>query len=241
MFKNYWRKSFYKFFEFHLDHLSITPNIKWYLELWLAYIQPWKFSSPVIKNDLVLDEAANFYFEFIKQNYLVYSDIYSLIMKRFCIVDMTIVDNIQLMQQILAVFTSTPRGDDIKKCSALYQNAVYQLISPGNSKHDIQHLIRHNHDIRLVYNSMIELDKSLHLFKSMFDYENQKIVSITCRLFIYHISIYLILFQILTMYQSLQNAKVSFTTRLQYLEDKAKSRGMWNSVCEALFDSKIYY
>ncbi len=119
MFKNYWRKSFYKFFEFHLEHLSLTPNIKWFLELWLTYIQPWKFclNQPVQQQDANSSYEDASQMEFIIENFPLYTDIYHLILKRYCIVDLTNVENLRMIKQILTVFSM--KLNELKKCKKI--------------------------------------------------------------------------------------------------------------------------
>jgi hypothetical protein len=99
LFKNYWRKSFYKFLQFHFIHWPMTPSLKWIIELWFTYIQPWKFVTAIPSES----QSANIVTEFIKENFLNYVDIYQLIVKRYCIVDFTIEDNLQVLHQILDV------------------------------------------------------------------------------------------------------------------------------------------
>ena len=99
LFKSYWRKPFYKFLQFHFVHWSLTPSIKWLIELWFSYIQPWKFRTD--PTNLIVEKQS--LTEFLKENYLIYADIYQLIVKRFCIVDFTIEDNLLIINQILDV------------------------------------------------------------------------------------------------------------------------------------------
>ena len=178
LFQIYWRKSFYKFFEFHMEHLSITPNLKWFLEVWLAYIQPWKFDIAVVNeaSDRTLLSYAyssnQKAFDFIKENFPLFSDIYHLVLRRYCIGDLANVENLQMIYQILNVFSM--HRDEIKKCNALFLNAQCRL--SHQSRHECQQLLKHNHDIRLVFNLLTELDKPLHMFKSFNSGDNLKMV-----------------------------------------------------------------
>ena len=97
----YLRKPFYKFFQFHLEHWPLTPSVKWIIEAWLTYIQPWKFLT--VNNQI---KTFNFTSEFIKDNLLIYTDIYQLILKRYCIIDLTNEDNLIILHRILSIFYS---------------------------------------------------------------------------------------------------------------------------------------
>lgn len=101
----YWRKPMYKFIEFHLEHLPLNQSIKWIIELWLTYIQTWKFST----NQL----DSNALFEFIKENFIMFTDIYHQILKRYCLSDLTNEDNLLLIHRVLMVFAN--QKDIIKK------------------------------------------------------------------------------------------------------------------------------
>jgi hypothetical protein len=111
LFRVYWRKSFYKFLLFHFEHWPLTPSIKWSIELWLTYIQSWKFNSKLMENRD--DDSLNLLSEFIKENFLIYNDMYQSIIKRYCILDLTNYENIQILSQILIVFMK--EKDLIKK------------------------------------------------------------------------------------------------------------------------------
>ena len=99
LFKNYWRKPLYKFLQFHFIHWPTMPSLKWIIELWFSYIQPWKFVVTIPAEN----RSSNIITEFIKENFLNYVDIYQLIIKRYCIFDFTIEDNLQVLHQILEV------------------------------------------------------------------------------------------------------------------------------------------
>ena len=99
LFKNYWRKSFYKFLQFHFIHYPMTPSLKWVIELWLTYIQPWKFVATIASGN----QSSHIVNQFIKENFLNYADIYEIIIKRYCIADFTIEENLQVLHQILEV------------------------------------------------------------------------------------------------------------------------------------------
>ena len=109
LFKSYWRKPFYKFLQFHFVHWPLTASLKWVVELWFTYIQPWKFTPATSVK--VEPLTSNIVSDFMKENYLVYTDIYQLIIKRHCIVDYTIEDNLQNMQQILDVRFTKKRSN----------------------------------------------------------------------------------------------------------------------------------
>ena len=191
LFKCYWRKPFYKFLQFNLVHWPLAPSIKWVIELWFTYIQPSKFS--IVSN--TPSGQLNLITQFIKENYLVYVDIYQLIIKRYCIVDFSIEENIQLMNQILTVcywlfllneklFNEiilffqifAKQKDEIKKCDLMFSNAQYQILQ--YSKQDVQHLLRNNSEIRYVYNLLADLEKPVHLFKPLIGVESLKLVNI---------------------------------------------------------------
>lgn len=95
LFKAYWRNSFYNFFQFHFENLPFTANLRWFVELWFTYVQPWKFNGQSGGDRLT--------FEFIKDNYLIYNDIYQLVLRRFCLCDFTNEENLQILSQILVV------------------------------------------------------------------------------------------------------------------------------------------
>jgi hypothetical protein len=104
-----------------LDHLSLTPNIKWFLELWLTYIQPWKFNlsqqqaaQPQQQDPNTPYSEESPHIEFLIENFPVYTDIYHLILKRYCIVDLTNAENLRMMKQILGVFSM--QMSELKKC-----------------------------------------------------------------------------------------------------------------------------
>ena len=118
LFRVYWRKSFYKFFIFHFEHWPLTPSIKWSIELWLTYIQSWKFNSKLMENRD--DDSLNLLSEFIKENFLIYNDMYQSIVKRYCILDLTNNENIQILGQILIVFMK--EKDLIKKSNFIFFN-----------------------------------------------------------------------------------------------------------------------
>lgn len=101
LFKVYLRKPFYKFFQFHFEHWPLTPSIKWIIELWLTYIQPWKFLQ---SNNQI--KSSNLRSDFIENNFLIYTDIYQLIIKRYCIFDLTKEDNLTILHRILSIFYS---------------------------------------------------------------------------------------------------------------------------------------
>lgn len=103
LFRNYWRKSFYNFFHFHFEHLSFNPNTRWYIELWFTYIQKWKFHA---SNNCTTGgtEAHTIHNgDFINENYFIFNDIYQLVLRRFCICDLTNEENLQLLTRILLV------------------------------------------------------------------------------------------------------------------------------------------
>ena len=99
LFKNYWRKSFYKFLQFHFIHWPMIPSLKWIIELWLTYIQPWKFVVTIP----TVNQSSNIITEFVRENILIYVDVYQQIIKRYCILDFTIEENLQVLHQILEV------------------------------------------------------------------------------------------------------------------------------------------
>lgn len=102
LFKVYWRKTFYKFFQFNLEHWPFEPSIKWFVELWLTYIQAYKFRlGENVESSSSLSYSN---LEFIKENYLIFNDVYQIVLKRYCILDLTNQDNLQLLHQILMVF-----------------------------------------------------------------------------------------------------------------------------------------
>ena len=133
LFKKYWRQSFFAFFNFHFEHWSLTNAIiKRVIELWLTYIQAWSFAASAasagsMANDDAVDmnnnESGNesnslqqrsvaseraerqqqTRGQFVRDNYLVCVDIYQLIVKRYCIVDLTNRDNLRLLNRVLTV------------------------------------------------------------------------------------------------------------------------------------------
>ncbi len=98
LFKVYLRRPFYRFFQFHFEHWTLTPSFKWLIETWLTYIQSWKFAQ--INNQM---KSFNQTSEFIKENFLIYSEIYQLIVKRYCIIDLTNEDNLIVLHRIFSV------------------------------------------------------------------------------------------------------------------------------------------
>ena len=109
LFKAYLRKPLHKFFQFHLEHWPLTPSIKWVIESWLTYIQPWKFAQ--VNNQI---KTFNLTSDFVKENLLIYTDIYQLIIKRYCIFDLTNEDNLIILNRILSLFYS--QSQLINKC-----------------------------------------------------------------------------------------------------------------------------
>ncbi len=61
--------------------------------------------------------------EFIKENLLIYTDIYQLIIKRYCIIDLTNEDNLMVLHRLLSIFYN--QAQIINKCEHLYLN-TYQ-------------------------------------------------------------------------------------------------------------------
>jgi hypothetical protein len=93
------------------------------LELWLTYIQPWKFTvaPPVTKpQDQSSPQPPQLPFppvahmEFLVENFPLITDVYHLILKRYCIVDLTSLENLRVVKQILTVFAV--QKDELKKC-----------------------------------------------------------------------------------------------------------------------------
>lgn len=103
IFKIYWRKSFYKFFAFNLEHWPLQANVKWIIELWLTYIQPLKFFSNNSNSIRDTNSEIKLNAEFIKENYIIYNEIYQLILKRYCFMDLSNEENLNLIYQILIV------------------------------------------------------------------------------------------------------------------------------------------
>ncbi|CAF0889215.1 unnamed protein product [Brachionus calyciflorus] len=158
IFKIYWRKSFFKFFHYNLEHWSFEPNIKWLIELWLIYIQPCK---------LTLD--------FAKDNYFIFNDIYELIIKRYSIVDLTNFNNLELILKILIVFEHNK--DLIKKCDLKFSQAQSQWIQQTIlNKQEIQQFMRHNSEYRFVINLFEEFERPINSFRPLISVDNIKSV-----------------------------------------------------------------
>lgn len=171
LFKNYWRKSFYKYFLFHFEHWPLLPSIKWIIELWLTYIQSWKFNLRLMDNRD--NDSLALLSDFIRENFLIYNDIYQLILKRYCIIDLTKHENLQLLNQILIVFLK--EKDLVKKNDLVFAN--FQSIYFQLSRNDFLNAIRNNQEYRSIFNLFQELDKPVHLFKPLIGVENLKMMS----------------------------------------------------------------
>lgn len=154
LFKIYWRKSFYKFFRFNLEHWPFEANIKWLIELWLIYVSPFK---PC---------------DFVKDNYLLIADIYELIIKRYSLVDLTNLDNLGLVHKILLLFTHNK--DVIKKSDLKFSQFKSQMQCA--SKQEYQQLLRHNSEYRMLYNVFQEFDKAVSSFHGIVGVETIKLI-----------------------------------------------------------------
>lgn len=159
IFKVYWRRSFYKFFKYNLEHWPFESNIKWLVELWLNYIEPEQLIS----------------YEFINDNYLIVCGIYQIILKRFSNVDLTNCQNSSLLIEILRKFVSNK--PNIKSCDdKFFRIKFYQWTEHLASKLSKQDLIRQNLEFKLVFNLFEELDESIRTYSTLNDKEHKKLV-----------------------------------------------------------------
>ena len=160
IFKIYWRRPFYKFFKYNLEHWPFDSNIKWLVELWLNYIEPENLIS----------------LEFIRDNYLIVCGIYQLILKRFANVDLTNWENSNLLKKIMQKFLSNKQH--IKLCDENCFNIKFYLWSEHlSSKLSKQDLIRHNLEFKLIFSLFEELDESIRTFSTLNDQEHSKLIA----------------------------------------------------------------
>ena len=75
------------------------------------------------------DDSLNLLSEFIKENFLIYNDMYQSIIKRYCILDLTNNENIQILGQILIVFMK--EKDLIKKSNFIFLK-FYNILYHNN-------------------------------------------------------------------------------------------------------------
>lgn len=168
LFKMYLRKPFYKFFQFHLEHWPLTPSIKWIIECWLTYIQPWKFIK--INNQI---KTFNLTSDFIKENILIYTDIYQYILKRYCIFDLTNEDNLIVLHRILSLFYG--QAQLLNKHDNMLSEIQSQLIQMTKQECDVA--LRQNNDFRLFVNLFNEFEKPIYSYKPLNSIENLKLIS----------------------------------------------------------------
>jgi hypothetical protein len=110
--------------------------------------------------------------DFIKENYLTYVDIYQLIVKRYCIVDFTIEDNLQVAHQLLEIFSK--QKDSIKSTDLLYSSVISKL----TDNKDYQISYRSNEDAtHVIFTVFGELDKQLYSFRPLISEDNLRTIS----------------------------------------------------------------
>lgn len=157
IFRIYWRRSFYKYFKYNLEHWPFDSNIKWLVELWLIYIEQFQPDQSISS-------------QFIFNNYLTISSIYQIIVKRFSLVDLTNYHNTQILINIMQKFSINK--ENIKLCDIKLYHMKHQYLNRLSK----QELLRHSEEFKEVLSMFEELDESLPLLTTLNDIEHAKLI-----------------------------------------------------------------
>ncbi|KAK6191734.1 hypothetical protein SNE40_003341 [Patella caerulea] len=107
------QKKLYSFLKHAFDHWPLDSSFKMVLEIWLSYIQPWRYTDPkhVINkdrnrpeqdNDKKLDDK---WYPFIEDNLLFYSVLFQEFLPRVYRIDLTSYSNTLMLYRVTKVFS----------------------------------------------------------------------------------------------------------------------------------------
>jgi hypothetical protein len=185
----YLRKPFFEFLSFHVENWPLGPSIKWIIELWLVYVQPWRFNNnnyiidnnKSTVNDIRLKCFNNSTFNFVIDNYLMYVNVYQLIIKRYLIIDLTNSDNLDLLNRILTTMNllqpEIKTIDDLfaKTQSHFYQrNHLNNRIKVWNEPINHQTKMDMNQSIIKIFN---DFNSDMITFRSLYSEDNYKLIT----------------------------------------------------------------
>ncbi|CAI8026904.1 Sphingomyelin phosphodiesterase 4 [Geodia barretti] len=129
-------KRLYYFLRYSFRHLPLDNTFRYVLELWLTYIQPWRYTDPLrpsSENKESLESLPRRWKAFVLDNFPFYSTLLTEIIGRSFQMDLTSDPGIVLLYRVTKVFTQPGLMDYINYGECLLVDSDLSYSSPGNT------------------------------------------------------------------------------------------------------------
>jgi sphingomyelin phosphodiesterase 4 len=129
-------KRLYYFLRYSFRHLPLDNTFRYFLELWLTYIQPWRYTDPLrpsSENKESLESLPRRWKAFVLDNFPFYSTLLVEIIGRSFQMDLTSDPGIVLLYRVTKVFAQPGLMDYINYGECLLVDSDLSYSSPGNA------------------------------------------------------------------------------------------------------------
>lgn len=177
--EKYFSKAIYDYLKFNLENWPLNSTINLLIEVWLIFIQPWRPIDAREKGiyDVYIQDIhpnQSIWSDHIDENLFLYTDILQIVLKRYCIIDLTILSNIELLLRICKTFN---QRYIIQKLNEI--DTELKSLKSLNIR-QIQSLsLLHQDETR---NRLINVFKSFNKDISSFNYGTKQISKVTIKL-----------------------------------------------------------
>ncbi|XP_022249468.1 sphingomyelin phosphodiesterase 4-like isoform X3 [Limulus polyphemus] len=145
------QKKLYKFFRLCFDRWPCDSSLSFPLEMWLSYIQPWKYISHRVGSLSVDSEKENRdgfvnvkWKKFISENLCFYTVIFQQLLPKFFQVDLSSPENASMLFHLAKVFSKPNLGTVISEVESNFCKAPVCLLSPSFSSVNTPPPLMHN-------------------------------------------------------------------------------------------------
>lgn len=157
------------------------------IEVWMCFIQPWKMNDAFGSSSLPYDvdpSACALWTDFIRDNFFTYTDIFLIIAKRYCTMDLTLVSNIQFVLRVCNTFNQPAIIQTLKE----FETEIVNLKSVKSAHHSTSPRVvtfaasPTHHQIQQQQRNIIlaifkDFDKHLATYRPLNSMQNLKIIA----------------------------------------------------------------
>ncbi|GAB6026515.1 sphingomyelin phosphodiesterase 4, neutral membrane (neutral sphingomyelinase-3) [Chamberlinius hualienensis] len=129
------QKKMYTFIKHLFDHWPLDASFKLVLELWLSYIQPWRYvnSRPVSLSTEEKDRVVLSHWQpFVEENVMFYSIFFQKMIQRLLRVDLTSFKNASMLQRLCKVFSQPNLCQLIRVAESLLIESMFRILPTSN-------------------------------------------------------------------------------------------------------------
>ncbi|XP_017144069.1 sphingomyelin phosphodiesterase 4 [Drosophila miranda] len=129
----------YAFLSGLIDRWPLDSSLLVVLELWLSYIQPWRYTMAILNSR---ESGQNYkpaitpaYDAFIMDNLIVYTHIFMQLLPKFGRLDYTVYRNCQILNRLAMTFGDQNLADRLQRFERLHSGNSYGFDSPHRQTH----------------------------------------------------------------------------------------------------------